>query len=108
MHFLPPSHMPAVSVAVQVEYKCDEAVYEYCFVNAMRLRQPRGQSFDVVRRIRHFERLILLEEALRGSPTHDLCVSCVQISGRSPAAKLGRQPRRHVPGTRISFLDASS
>ena len=89
----------AVQSALDARFECDEAVHEYCFVNAMRLRQPRGQSFDVVRRIRHFERLILLEEALRGSPTHDFYALqrfLDAISGRSPAANSEDLVGRHA------------
>ena len=83
----------ALQPALNARLERDEAVDEDGLMDTVRLRQPGGQSFDVVRGIRHFERLILLEEALRGSPTHDLCALqrfLDAISGRSPAAKLGR------------------
>ena len=50
MHFLPPSHMPAVSVAVQVEYKCDEAVYDACMAcfDALPLAAIMNEQFFCV------------------------------------------------------------
>ena len=85
-------------------------------MDAVRLRQPRCQRFDVVRRIRHFQRLILLEEALRGARAHGLCVSCFwaalgcvaaisdATSGRSPAPNSEDQRRRRTIPARESTL----
>ena len=66
MHFLPPSHMPAVSVAVQVEYKCDEAVYDACMAcfDALPLAAIMNEQFFCV----HEEGSIQVESSADTEP----------------------------------------